>query len=480
LNCYTKLKDVKKLDEFIKTDTELNFEVETAIKVLRQAGYHEHALYLAKRQYQHDWYLRIQIEDIQNYEDALEYISTLDFFEAEKNLKNYGKSLVSHLPEKTTQLLMKLCTDYTPKPTIRKPTSMPSDTTLETPFVASQKNSNASQVEKSHTKKVKGKPEEFIHTYVDQPGWLTKFLECMVEEQNSSPLVYSTLLELYLRDEDDMSGVKITEQEKKNRQEKALNLLRDPQAKYDVDHALVLVQIRNFQAGMLCLYEKLRLYQEIVMFYMENNDYEKVIHSCKTYGDSDPNLWVQVLSYFSAKEGDCQKELSEVLSNIETKNLLPPLQVIQILSQKPNVTLTVIKDYITHALQSEQQNISEDQRLIKQYAEETEKMRGEIQELKTNAKIFQHMKCSKCSNPLDLPAIHFLCMHSFHQRCLNEEHECPQCADSNRRVIEMKRSLEQNADQHEQFFKMLENSADGFATVSEYFGRGIFSKPITL
>jgi len=30
------------------------------------------------------------------------------------------------------------------------------------------------------------------------------------------------------------------------------------------------------------------------------------------------------------------------------------------------------------------------------------------------------------------------------------------------------------------FFKMLEDSADGFATVSEYFGRGIFSKQVAL
>ena len=33
LNCYTKLKDVSKLDEFIKSDKELNFDLETAIKV---------------------------------------------------------------------------------------------------------------------------------------------------------------------------------------------------------------------------------------------------------------------------------------------------------------------------------------------------------------------------------------------------------------------------------------------------------------
>ena len=33
LNCYTKLKNVQKLEQFIRSEGELNFDVETAIKV---------------------------------------------------------------------------------------------------------------------------------------------------------------------------------------------------------------------------------------------------------------------------------------------------------------------------------------------------------------------------------------------------------------------------------------------------------------
>ena len=29
--------------------------------------------------------------------------------------------------------------------------------------------------------------------------------------------------------------------------------------------------------------------------------------------------------------------------------------------------------------------------------------------------VFQLSKCSACHTPLDLPSVHFLCMHSFHQ-----------------------------------------------------------------
>lgn len=38
--------------------------METAIKVLRQAGYYSHAVYLAEKHAHHEWYLKIQLEDI--------------------------------------------------------------------------------------------------------------------------------------------------------------------------------------------------------------------------------------------------------------------------------------------------------------------------------------------------------------------------------------------------------------------------------
>ena len=36
---------------------------------------------------------------------------TLDFFECEINVKKYGKTLITELPQQTTQLLMELCTE---------------------------------------------------------------------------------------------------------------------------------------------------------------------------------------------------------------------------------------------------------------------------------------------------------------------------------------------------------------------------------
>lgn len=92
LNTYTKLKDVARLDSFIKTESrrsptsengaqdekdELPFDLDTAIRVCRQAGYFEHAGYLAKRWERHEDYLRIQVEDAGNFTDALAYLRKL-------------------------------------------------------------------------------------------------------------------------------------------------------------------------------------------------------------------------------------------------------------------------------------------------------------------------------------------------------------------------------------------------------------------
>lgn len=50
----------------------------------------------------------------QNYQEALHYIGKLPFEQAESNMKRYGKILMYHVPNETTELLKILCTDYRP------------------------------------------------------------------------------------------------------------------------------------------------------------------------------------------------------------------------------------------------------------------------------------------------------------------------------------------------------------------------------
>jgi len=88
---------------------------------------------------------------------------------------------------------------------------------------------------------------------------------------------------------------------------------------------------------------------------------------------------------------------------------------------------------------------------------------------------FQGLKCHQCLSGLSLPALHFLCMHSYHQRCVaDSESECPKCAQQYRQVRGIRESLRSAAALHDRFFKRLEEEQDGFSVVADYFGRGMF------
>ena len=61
------------------------------------------------------------------------------------------------------------------------------------------------------------------------------------------------------------------------------------------------------------------------------------------YGTKDPNLWVNVLTYFASKDSVPEEELQEVLQHIEREALLQPMLIIQILAKNPNLPISVIR-----------------------------------------------------------------------------------------------------------------------------------------
>ncbi|XP_037003203.1 vacuolar protein sorting-associated protein 11 homolog isoform X3 [Artibeus jamaicensis] len=452
LNCYTKLKDSLKLEEFIKTksESEVHFDVETAIRVLRQAGYYSQALYLAEDHAHHEWYLKIQLEDIKNYQEALRYIGKLPFEQAESNMKRYGKILMHHIPEQMTQLLKGLCTNYQPSP------------------------------EGQHDKEApvcRANSEEFIPIFANNPRELKAFLEHMSAVQPNSPQgIYDTLLELRLQNWAHEKDPQV----KEKLHAEAVSLLKSGRFCDVFDKALVLCQMHDFQDGVLYLYEQGKLYQQIMHYHMQHEQYRQVIAVCECHGEQEPSLWEQALSYFARKEEDCKEYVAAVLKHIENKNLMPPLLVVQTLAHNSTATLSVIRDYLVQKLQKQSQQIAQDELRVRRYREETTRIRQEILELKTRPKIFQKTKCSICNSALELPSVHFLCGHSFHQHCFESYSEsdadCPTCLPENRKVMDMIRIQEQKRDLHDQFQHQLKCSNDSFSVIADYFGRGVFNK----
>ncbi|CAA2965918.1 vacuolar -sorting-associated 11 homolog [Olea europaea subsp. europaea] len=392
LNCYTKLKDVTKLNVFIKSEEQVGehkFDVETAIRACRAANYHEQAMYVAKKAGKHEWYLKILLEDLAMYDEALQYINSLEPSQAGVTVKEYGKLLIEHKPRETIEILISLCTEE--GDLVKKGAS----------------NSNFLTMLPS--------PVDFLNIFVHHPQSLMEFLERYTNKVKDSPAqveIHNTLLELYLSRDlnfpslsqnsinengdlrtDQLSSTatmsesngKIIldrndvneEKDWQERQRKGLLLLKSAwpseqeQPLYDVDLAIILCEMNAFKEGLLYLYEKLKLYKEVIACYMQSHDHEGLIACCKRLGDSgkggDPSLWSDLLNYFGELGEDCSREVKEILMYIERDDILPPIIVLQTLSRNPCLSLSVIKDYIARKLEQESKLIEEDRRAIEKY-----------------------------------------------------------------------------------------------------------------
>jgi len=144
--------------------------------------------------------------------------------------------------------------------------------------------------------------------------------------------------------------------------------------------------------------------------------------------------------------------------------------------------MALVRDYLSSTVERERAEIAENRRLISTYRTDTSKKVAEMTDLNTKPTSFSATRCSTCGMTLDLPTVHFLCKHSFHQRCLNiadgqeaEEVECPICAPQNATVRQIKLAQEESAERHDLFQDDLARSGDRFGTVSEWFGRGVMS-----
>ncbi|RNA18522.1 vacuolar sorting-associated 11 -like protein [Brachionus plicatilis] len=459
LNCYTKLKDEQRLNSFL-VEGNVEFDVDTGIKVLRQSGFYKQALNLCKKHSKHEDYLKIQLENLKDYGESLNYIQNLDDQSAVLNLKKYGKLLMANIPEKTVEFLKNIYS-------VQK-------------FVAD--------------------PTDFLHIFLMHSELLIEFLEFIQKKQINSKIISNTLLELYLKRvaetgtknkknqklliEDAMNENILSSNSSLSIQEKyALEFLMSNDTSYDMSLALTLCQLHQFKAGLLYLYEKNAMYQRILQYHMDNNDHISILDTCKRYGIHDPNLWIQSLQYFSKRDGYNLKDfIMQILTNIEKFNLLTPLMVIKILSQNNTLTIDTVKEYLLNRMKKEEHEIKENQDTLNRYLKSIMEMKTHIDHLKTEPIIFQANKCESCGDELNFPSIHCLCNHSFHAECF-ENHSvdgaCPTCAVENSNFLNhIKLNEESKKTLHDGFHKQLERSIDTFEVIADYFGKGLFNKTL--
>ncbi|OCH92268.1 hypothetical protein OBBRIDRAFT_773774 [Obba rivulosa] len=568
LNTYTKLKDVARLDSFIKREArrapdgekdELPFDLDTAIRVCRQAGYFEHASYLAKKYERHEDYLRIQIEDAGNYKDALMYLRRLGTEAAEASLARYGRAMLDNLPEETTQLLIDICTSLAPltidaddqrsparqgsiggpsylsylalnrsaQPSTSEPappssasmiTARPGDpasargsihdtsrTSTPPPAPAAAATATAASAAPARPRR-RPSPRQYFAHFVDHRPQFVRFLETVAlrrwgqgvdtapdsvtieqdpgadeqSELRDQAAVWNTLLELYLPQPDaiGVNGAAPGE-------DKALQLLQRGDLPYDPTHALLLCSTRAHIAGLILLWERLGMHEDVVRFWMERaragdeRASDEVVKALAKYGDERPGLYPLVLRFLTSDAALLARhtnDLRRILEEVRERGIMPPVTVVQVLSRNDVTSIGLVKDWLMTRIAQSRDEIDTDQRLINSYRAETQTKLRQIEELSDPDRphVFHVTQCAACQGQLDLPSVHFMCNHSYHQRCLGDhDTECPQCARQHGVLREIRRNNARLADQHDVFLSEVREG--GFGALAAGFGRGLLN-----
>ncbi len=524
LNCYAKLKDVEKLEEFIKSPDDLKFDLDTAISMCRQGGYFDQAAFLARKHGEHELVVDVLIEDSKRYAESLAYIWRLEPEVAYFNLMKYATVLLSHLPKDTTQLFIDYYTgNFRPKKDAIVIPNAPSSgggmgigmgigtglgaasnavqnlaALLPLPYMntnaiasppSGEQKSTMSQAQIIETETDEPPPEYDVpkprtafSAFVDHPQEFIVFLEACIDSEklryDDRVDLYTTLFEMYIHIASSKKDAERVEWENK-----AKKLVEGKDIPIDTSNVLLLSHLSNFRDGAILVREQQGLYFDIFRSYTAANDTQGAIRALRKYGPEEPALYPAALAYFSsspeilAEAGD---ELDSVLQKIDQDGLMAPLQVIQTLSANGIATMGMIKTYLSTTIERERSEISQNRRTIDTFRSDTATKKTELQNLNTKPVVFQAARCQVCMKPLELPVVHFLCKHSFHQSCLSTDEdvhdadvECPVCSGSNATVKAIRRAQVESAERHDLFQDALRRSRDGFSVVSEWFGRGV-------
>ncbi|KAF3156781.1 hypothetical protein EYR41_003688 [Orbilia oligospora] len=496
LNCYAKLKDVEKLESFIRSDKGQRFDLNTVISLCRQAGYFGQAAFLARQNSEHDIVMDIFMEDMQKFQDGINFLVTLQPDTMQRNLLKWGRILLDELPFETTSLFIEFYTGgYVPREEVStEEVPAPQSSTgglqgyaafLQLPYlvnplsVAAPPSPEAEnrQTQKSITYRVP-LPRTAFSLFVDHPFEFVRFLESLLSTAKAKDTlseVRSTLFEIYLHHaSQDMSEAGNIWSAK------ARLMLESAETVLGTSDVLLLSHLCNFQEGTTRVREDQELFFDIFRSHTSAHDTAGVMTALKKYGQKEPQLYPAALAYIASSPkilevaGD---ELVKILETIEKEGLMAPLQVVQVLSKNGVATVRMIRRYLSGMIERERLEIQQDQGYIDGYRRDTTMRKQEIADLEDKPAIFQPTRCTFCGAALELPVVHFLCKHSFHQRCLNtsiEPPECPTCTAGNSAIRAIRQAQEDASDQFGILKTALEETErDRFATIIDFFGRGV-------
>lgn len=163
----------------------------------------------------------------------------------------------------------------------------------------------------------------------------------------------------------------------------------------------------------------------------------------------------------------------------EVEEMISPLHILEILNAKPKLKFMVIKQYLLNKLQIQDLEIRKNTVLVDKNVQKIKQTRDEIKQLRETTINFNMKKkqCDSCTDELTLPTIHFMCGHTFHDRCIPVDEKgqrlCEKCIGQYKSLLEQREQMN-NLDE-DAFNSELQSTAKRYHVVSNYYGKGLFT-----
>lgn len=280
----------------------------------------------------------------------------------------FGRVLLDHIPQQTTDLMTRICTDYkpkvdeeaqvekTPEPEVEKSPMSTLRKNLQKSLRSRHISSNSANVATAAPALLAslggsldpnfGNPSDYIPLFAGHSEMLLLFLRRVTQRsQPCDASAWNTYLELVLRAEE--SGAASTPEE----QLESMQILKNPQARYNDEEALILVQTYNSAPGKLFMYQKLKMHSLLLQHFLQYNNPQEIIQFCQQYDDGTGILWIQLLLLLTQADVIDQELLSHIFDYIERQRVLPLLYALQTVSQDERVKLGMVRESIIRELQ---------------------------------------------------------------------------------------------------------------------------------
>jgi vacuolar protein sorting-associated protein 11 len=268
-------------------------------------------------------------------------------------------------------------------------------------------------------------------------------------------------------------------------EQRLVDLIKNYSQFYDDNHVLVLCKTYEFWLGAMLIYEEKKLYNLIVRHYLATKDYTSLYVLCKRLGTVDPAIWLYTLNGLKNNNQVPSSFLQEILQVIALEKLQSPLQVLGALAAIENgPNLSSVRHYFTQIFQKEGEVMARDEVAAEKHRQESEALKKNIHVLNNEPVEFRGSLCDACHQPLNLPALFFLCKHSFHQECIRSysetEKDCMVCRKKNMNLQDMMHKQNESRNKNNLFKEQLVSSHEPFSVVADYYSRGLFNKIVLL